>query len=70
MNDKIATGNPFEIKDNSKERVAYDLLEKIASYDSREKSEGMKREYWLTLYHQCLKATSGTYSIDSILNEK
>jgi hypothetical protein len=70
MNGKISTNHPIEIKDNSKERVAFDLLEKIASYDSREKAEGMKREYWLTLYHQCLKATSGTCSIESILNEK
>ena len=61
--------NPVEIKDNSKERVAFDLMNVIASdeYDGS-RTEQKNRKYWLSLYCQCLKATSG-YPLESILKE-
>lgn len=67
MSDVNVSG-PVEIKDNSKERVAYDLMKMIWHDDSRAEQNQTDRKYWLTLYSQCLKATSG-YSLESILKE-
>ena len=62
--------NPIEIKDNSKERVAFDLMEKISFFEHDNKeADQSKREYWLTLYRQCLKATYYQSSLKSILQE-
>lgn len=62
MSDSITVSRPIEIKDKSVERVAYDLMEKIAYSESkRENGEFLKpnsREYYLKLYNQCLKVTS------------
>lgn len=69
MNDKIEIQRPVEIKENSKERVALDLMERIARIDDRFETEQNDRKYWLTLYYQCLKATSGT-SLKLILREE
>ena len=68
MSENTKITNPIEIKDNSKERVAYDLMVYI-SYDEKKQGDKNKdRKYWLTLYAQCLKATSG-YPLESILKE-
>lgn len=48
---------------DSKQRVAYDLALHISSY---EKEATKDRKYWLSLYHQCYKATMGE-SLESIL---
>lgn len=62
MSDKI-------IKDNSKERVAYDLMTKINSVTSNtEEKKADPVSYFLKLYRKCYKATSG-YSIPDILSE-
>ena len=62
MSEKTQITNPIEIKDNSTERVAFDLMEKIAYAESkRENGEFLKpnsREYYFKLYNQCLKVTS------------
>ena len=68
MSDNVNVSGPIEIKDNSKERVALDLLKIINSYESQSDHE-KKRSYYLTLYSQCLKATSG-YSLESPLKEE
>lgn len=69
MGEKFEIKQPVEIKDNSKERVAFDLMKAIEYYDSRADTGRKDRKYWLTLYSQCLKATSG-YSLESILKEE
>lgn len=62
MSDSIRVSSPVEVKDKSVERVAFDLMEKIAYAESkRENVEFLKpnsREYYLKLYNQCLKVTS------------
>ena len=48
--------------ENCKERVAYDLASQIALLESRNrKNESLKdpRDYWLTLYRQCLDVVRG-----------
>jgi hypothetical protein len=69
MAEDVKIKTPIEIKDTSKERVAFDLMEKIEYYDARSKGNKEDRKYWLTLYFQCLKATSGN-SLESILKEE
>lgn len=54
------------IKSSSKESVAFDLMKTIYTY---EKPNDKNRKYWLTLYSQCLKATSG-HTLESILKEE
>ena len=46
------------IVSDAKAQVAFDLMKHISSYHPEE--EKVKdRAYWLTLYRQCYKATSG-----------
>lgn len=59
MSDNITVSRPIEIKDNSVERVAFDLMTRIAEAEKiLGKDEGKKsnpREYYLKLYNQCHK---------------
>jgi len=73
MVDKTEISKPIEIKDNSVERVAFDLMEKIA-YLENATSEGYiqpsSREYFLKLYNQCHKVVSRTsVDIDKLLED-
>jgi hypothetical protein len=58
---------PVSVKADSAERVAYDLMEKIAGFE--DSPERAKRDYWLTLFHQCRKATYST-SLEAILKKQ
>jgi len=43
---------------DSSERVAYDLMQHIATATFKQGDHGKRgEEYWLTLYQRCLKAT-------------
>lgn len=57
MVDKTEISNPIEIKDNSVERVALDLMSKIAKAEGYINGtytpEQKNRDYWLKLYNQC-----------------
>jgi hypothetical protein len=59
------TEQKVTVENDSAERVAYDLMERIASLESGEHN----REYFLTLYCQCLKATSG-YTLSNVLKDE
>lgn len=56
------------VEPTTKEYVALKLAERINSEEGREQFP-KTRKYWLTLYSQCLKATSG-YDLKSVLEEK
>ncbi|HCV3128872.1 TPA: hypothetical protein OV565_002947 [Acinetobacter baumannii] len=61
MVDKTEISKPIEIKDNSIERVAFDLMEKIATAEMERgflTKEQKKRDYWLKLYNQCHKVVN------------
>lgn len=53
MNQSIKLDSPITIKDNTDARVAFELMEKI---EMAENDKEQDREYYLTLYRQCLKA--------------
>ena len=59
MSDSITVTKPIEIKDNSVERVAFDLMSRIAEAEkitgSDESRKNNPREYYLNLYNQCHK---------------
>jgi len=78
MNDRTQITNPIEIKDNSKERVAFDLMDKIASFERgsgpsliRDVMEKQRsREYWLKLYNQSYKVIDyPDIDIDKLLKD-
>lgn len=62
MSNDLKVSGPIEIKDNSAERVAYDLMTLIASNENSRAGESCaakkasKRLYYLNLYAECLTA--------------
>lgn len=68
-NEKLAISGPVSVVSDSPSRVAFDLMDKIASrtYDADKEAQKTK-DYWLKLYRQCYKATSG-FQIESILKD-
>lgn len=69
MANNMTIDQPIKIESSSKEQTALALLDRIIMKDSRFESESQDRKYWLTLYTQCLKATSN-YALDTVLREK
>ncbi|MFW5328808.1 hypothetical protein [Hydrogenophaga sp. ZJX-1] len=66
MAEKMSVSGPVTVRSDSKERVAYDLMNLIAGY---EHSPNMHdRNYWLTLYRQCQKAADG-HSLKSVITQ-
>lgn len=64
MADSLSVSGPIEIKDNGAARVAFELMEFI-SYVAPEGTE-KNAEYYLRLYRQCYKASSG-HNVTQIL---
>lgn len=62
MADNMKIQGPVEVKDNSAERVAFDLMSVIASKENPAMSDDCQakknsnRLYYLTLYTECLNA--------------
>jgi hypothetical protein len=63
MADDVRISGPVAVESGSKERVAFDLMNKIASHEGSD--ERSKRDYWFKLFHQCMNATYG-YDLKSI----
>ncbi len=47
---------PVKIEQHSPEAVAFDLMKYISLHESVDPKD---RKYWLSLYRECLRATSG-----------
>lgn len=61
---------PVTIRPDSEAQVALELAQIIATSETGDVKKD--REYWLTLYHQCRKATSSTsvyYKLDAIIKD-
>ncbi len=67
-NETVSVSGPIEIKQDSKSRVAFDLMLKIDQHSALQFDQKPK-EYWLKLYRQCWKAANGN-SLESILKEE
>ena len=68
MSDKLKVDGPITVQQTTPEAVAFMLMEKIAYYDKAADKEVLRgtRDYWLTLYSQCLRATKG-YDLSLVL---
>lgn len=63
MAENLSVQGPVDIRSDCKQRVAFDLMDRIARYEKNDRI--VKDEtYWLTLYTKCLKAANG-YSLSS-----
>jgi len=60
--DNISVSGPVRIESDSRFRVAFELMDLISSIEDQEKD----REYWLSLFAQCVRATHGV-SIEKIM---
>jgi hypothetical protein len=73
MVDKTEISKPIEIKDNSVERVALDLMEIIASVERTRSDNYLKpntREYFLKLYNQCHRVVGySSIDVDQVLQD-
>ncbi|WP_180113403.1 hypothetical protein [Acinetobacter sp. YH12073] len=74
MADRMEISKPIEIKDNSIERIAFDLMEKISQsesyYNLDEQKQKNPREYFLKLYNQCYKVVDYKgVDIDKLLGD-
>jgi len=58
----------MEIRSDSKERVAYELMSRIAVLEEISDQQRASKSYWFGLYRQCFKAVSG-HTLESILKE-
>jgi len=58
----------MEIRSDSKERVAYELMSRIAVLEDISDQQRASKSYWFGLYRQCFKAVSG-HTLESILKE-
>ena len=58
----------METRPDSKERVAYELMSRIAVLEDTSDQQRASKSYWFGLYRQCFKAVSG-HTLESILKE-
>jgi len=58
-----------DLEENSKFRVAYDLMRHIANYEDTPEKKTDRRAYFLKLYHQCHLAVVAGWDYESIKNE-
>jgi hypothetical protein len=68
MSNNSSISGPVEIRSDSKERVAYDLMSRIAVLEDTSDQQRASKSYWFGLYRQCFKAVSGD-TLESILKE-
>ncbi len=59
MSENFTINEPIEIKDKSKEKVAFDLAMDIASREKIYENPNEYRQKILDLYAECLEATGG-----------
>lgn len=66
MAEKVSVSGPIAVRSDSSDRVAFDLMDRIAAWENAPEDKKRTREYWLTLFFQCKEATRGGY-LDSVL---
>lgn len=59
MSDSTRISGPVNVQSDSRQRVAYDLMERIAGWDAGKDQEKRSRDYWLRLYSQCYSVVDG-----------
>ncbi|HNO74434.1 MAG TPA: hypothetical protein PKG49_02215 [Nitrosomonas mobilis] len=67
MSEQTRVGGSVEVKQSSEASVVLELMKHIANYEDKSKEEKKDRNYWLTLYYQCRKATKDSAKLDYVL---
>ncbi len=70
MSDNINIANAVKVISDSTARVAFELMKEIAFHEIHQEAEKETRQYWLTLFHQCMKATSSHTNLETILKKE
>lgn len=65
-NQSVSLSGPVKIRSESDAATAFDLMIKIAGFESNQDGRQNDRQYWLKLYRQCYKATHN-HPLESIL---
>lgn len=65
MADSVSVSGPVHVQSDSRHRVALELTQLIAQYEG-DQTAMQKRDYWLRLYWQCMKAATSS-NLESIL---
>lgn len=55
----VRVQGPVSVQSDSRHRVAFDLMEKVANYDKIE-AASKDRAYWFNLYEQSLSMVNGS----------
>ena len=58
--ESISISGPVDVSSESKQAIALELMKHISSHEKIDAAQIATRAYWLTLYRQCYKATSGS----------
>lgn len=66
--EKTSITGPVQIASTSAEIAAFELMKHIAQFETQT-GDQKNRKYWLTLYRQCYKATTGNL-LERIFEEK
>lgn len=66
MADQMSISGPVTVQHDGASRVAYDLMINIVNWENPTPEQKRSREYWLTLFHQCMMATKSN-SLSSVL---
>ncbi len=66
----MADDHKINLEENSKYRVAHDLMKEIVFHEKKESTATLTREYFLRLYRQCYDSVNGYEDIDRIVKEK
>ncbi len=67
-NETVSISGPVDVASESKQAVAFELMKHISGCEQADDARTKTRAYWLTLYRQCYKATSGA-SLERILQD-
>jgi len=59
MTEKVSVSGPVTIQSDSASRVALDLMQHIAAWETVQDAEKRTRDYWVKLYCQCHEAARG-----------
>lgn len=65
----MADSVKVNLEENSKYRVAFDLMEKIEGTEDPPEL-GSEREYYLRLYRQCIESVRHYYPIEDVVSGK
>jgi hypothetical protein len=67
-NESFSISGPVDVASESKQAIAFELMKHISTCEQADQEKTRTRAYWLTLYRQCYKATSGS-SLERILQD-